>query len=162
MTRAVDVPRAAAALVLAAAAAACSAPPGADPDEIDRWLEERLEPSAPLGAMSAPVGPADPAPDPASPAGISVAYEHPERIEGVRLSCFGDGTLDFTVEVATGTVDGAVTYDRARSVTYEDLRCGPEHEVALPVADATRVRVDGFGADRDGAWYAVVVGDATA
>lgn len=137
-------------LLLALGAAACTAPQGADPDEVQRWMSERdAAADVSLGVMSAPVGPADPEPGPDE--GISVTYPRPERVDGVRLACLGEGTVSFTVEV-TG-VSSSTTEE------HRDLQCGPgEHEVSLPVADATSVRVDGFGADREGAWHAVVVG----
>jgi hypothetical protein len=151
MTRATVAPRAAAVLLLALGAAACTAPQGADPDEVQRWMSERdAAADVSLGVMSAPVGPADPEPGPDE--GISVTYPRPERVDGVRLACLGEGTVSFTVEV-TG-VSSSTTEE------HRDLRCGPEeHEIPLTgVAEATGVRVNAFGADRDGAWSAAVLG----
>lgn len=103
-----------------------------------------------LGEARGRVTPA-PAAEAGSDAGVSLAYADPVRLEGVRLSCLGGGTLDFTVSVATP----AGTTDR----TVADVPCDEAaHEHAVPAAGVTDVRVDASGADRDGAWSAVLLG----
>ncbi|GAA1993302.1 hypothetical protein GCM10009718_33760 [Isoptericola halotolerans] len=102
-----------------------------------------------LGSLSSLVGRSDPAP--ADTDGISLAYDAPATITGVRLTCLGEGTLEFTVHM-DGTGSGS-----SRTVT--DVPGGPDaHEESLSVTEVTEVRVTATGADRDGAWRAVVLG----
>lgn len=138
-------------LLLGGLVAGCS-DPSADEAEIDAWMdaqEQSVEEG--LGRMSGRVDPDDP---PAGPdTGITMTYESPVAVGGVRLSCFGDDTLTFLVEVAERTGAGTMT-------------TGAEHEVAcaegaytaeVGSSEIDAVRVDGFDADHHGAWHAVVL-----
>lgn len=132
---------------------ACSAPAGASQDEIQAWLGRQTHDSAAdgdLGEASGPVSPADAAPRPGE--GITLRYPDPVRLERVRLSCLGGGTLDFALSVAT-SVGGT-------EQTVPDVPCDETaHEHEIPAADVTAIRVDVSGADRDGAWTAVLLGE---
>lgn len=140
------------AVLLVTGAMGCSASDDATgADEAGRWMEERSRDEVVgLGAMSGRIRPADP--EPSETDGVTVTFGASERVDGVRLSCLG-GTVDFTIQVTTGT--GSISF------TVDSVACGTEeHEEPLDVPDATSVRVNGGGADREGAWHAVVLGGA--
>lgn len=134
---------------------ACSSPPvGASQDEIARWMDRSPDESAGdrnLGeatGRSTVVDDAEPAPG----EGITLEYPDPVGLDAVRLSCLGGGTLDFALQVATtaGTTEQTVAA----------VPCDQQpHEQAVPASGVTSVRVDASGADRDGAWNAVLLGD---
>lgn len=111
------------------------------------WVEEGL------GEMSGRVGPDDRQVMPGD--GVRMGFEEPEPVSGVRLSCFGDDTVTFFVEVV---------YEEGNGIRG----LGTEHEVACaegaytatvdtPPVDA--VRVGAYGAELQGAWHAVVLGE---
>lgn len=139
---------AAALLFLACVTTACS-PEGADDAEITRWIEQRPEPpEGNLGTMSSRISPDDPAPGPDG--GAMMMFDDPSWLAAVRLSCLGEGTVSFTIEV-----DG-VTSQRQHNVG--DVPCGEEHEESIDARTATSVRVAAVEADRAGAWHAVLLG----
>lgn len=143
----------AALLVLLAACTAAPPPdPGPRPDEVDAWFGERSRESTPdaLGAATGRVDPADDELDQPADAGITLTYPEPAGLTGVRLSCFGPGSLDFEVHVTTAS--------SRRTYAYADLACDDEVDQAIAADDVTDVRVDAAGADHAGAWHAVVLG----
>lgn len=134
---------------------ACSSPPaGASEDEIAAWMDRSPDASAGDRNLGEATGRSTVADDavPTPGEGISLEYPEPVRLDGVRLSCLGGGTLDFALSVATtaGTTEQTVAA----------VPCDEEpHEQAAPATGVTSVRVDASGADRDGAWNAVLLGD---
>ncbi|MCM3661230.1 hypothetical protein M3148_09535 [Georgenia satyanarayanai] len=124
-----------------------------DPSEVSAWMnaEERAVESG-LGQMSSRVGPGD---GPAQPGnGITVDFEAPLQVAGVRLSCFGEDTLTFLVEVTRDT--GGLSQTTG---VEHDVACGEGAQLAeVPEPKVTAVRVDAYGAEHDGAWHAVILG----
>ena len=76
-------------------------------------------------------------------------------VRGVLASCFGESTVDLTVHLST-TSDGAGTERTA--TTFRALPCGEDTELALEADGVTGVGFSVSGADRDGAWSAMVLG----
>ncbi|WP_282944074.1 hypothetical protein [Cellulomonas endometrii] len=147
------------ALLLCAGAAACSPPAATDDDAVVRWMDARADDAGAdgvLGQATARVGTADREPA-AAPGAVALTFDEPIQVQGLRLSCVGDGTVDLTVYVTTGTAGGGTSTE---ALTYADVACGSTvHEEPLAVQDATGIGFSGSGADRAGAWHAVVVGD---
>ncbi|GIG34906.1 hypothetical protein [Cellulomonas pakistanensis] len=152
------VSRPAAALVVGLAVAGCSAPTGADDEAVTAWMDERAAEPAPddlLGTAAARVGPEDPAPADSSGA-VALRFAAAAHLDGVRLSCLGDGALDFHVYVTTEANAGITQTD---VLTFPDVPCGAEaREKALDLTGVVGVGVTGAGADRRGAWHALVLG----
>lgn len=76
-------------------------------------------------------------------------------VRGVLASCFGESTVDLTVHLST-TSDGAGIERTAK--TFRALPCGEDTELALEADGVTGVGFSVSGADRDGAWSAMVLG----
>jgi hypothetical protein len=134
--------------------AACSPPAGAGEDEIAAWLGRPDDTSAGDRALGEARARITPTPDAETEPGaeISLTYPAPVRLEDVRLSCLGGGTLDFTVSVTTS--------EGTTGRTVADVPCDEAaYEHAVPADGVTDVRVDASGADRDGAWSAVLLGE---
>lgn len=157
MTRAFAI-RAATALVLGLAVAGCSAAAGAEDEEITSWMDDQAAAPRPddlLGTATARVDPADPEPA-ESTAEITLSFAEAAQLDGVRLSCLGEGALDFRVYVTTEANAGITQTD---VLTFPGVPCGAEpQEEALDLTGVVGVGVTGTGADRRGAWHAVVLG----
>jgi hypothetical protein len=137
--------------------AGCSAPQGATADEVARWMADQSAAGSAedsLGSGTAPIEPADGDEVPQDDGGITITFASPARVDGVRFTCLGDGTVDLTVEVTVAAADGGTTTE---PTAFPGLTCGAD-EQPIAVAGATAVTVRGSGADRAGAWSAVVVG----
>lgn len=151
------VARAAAAALLALfAAAACTAPTGPSPEEVSAWMADQDDAAPPPGLLGSATGRVDPgAPAPTGPAQISLDFETATRLDGVRLSCQGEGSLDFDVSVTTEAAGRTWT----EVVAFPDVPCGPDaRDEALDATGVVGVGVTGHGADRAGAWHALVLG----
>lgn len=140
-------------MLLAALATACSDSSGeVDESAIVEWMTgQRESVDRGLGHMSSRIAPGA---GPVQPGdGVSMTFEGPEPVSGVRLSCFGEDTLTFFVEVVQRERTGVLT-----TGTEHEVPCAEgayTAEVEGPEIDA--VRVGAYGAERDGAWYAVVL-----
>lgn len=158
MTRGL-VARTAAGLALAVAVAGCSAPPGPSPEEVTAWMDQQDDAAVDglLGSATGRVAPDDPRPAGASTGDITLSFEVAADLDGVRLSCLGDGALDFDVHVTSESGGGAT---RTEVRTFPDVTCGAEaREEAIGATGVVSVGVTGSGADRAGAWHAEVLGD---
>ncbi|ACZ22626.1 hypothetical protein Sked_27220 [Sanguibacter keddieii DSM 10542] len=152
------------ALSIALVLSACSAEPTSEEveqraREIQQWMGARNEGgvAGTLGAGAGLVSPLDEVPhDQAGrqTPGVTLSYETPVVLEGVLASCFGDGTVDLTVHVAT--VSGEITYDT--STEFPDLPCGEDSELTLEADDVTAIGFSVSGVERDGAYSAVALG----
>lgn len=151
------VARAAAAAVLALLAAACTAPTGPTPEEVSAWMADQDDAPPPAGLLGSATGRVDAGePAPTGPAQISLDFAAAARLDGVRLSCQGEGTLDFDVSVTTEAAAGGT---RTEVVAFRDVPCGPEaRDEALDATGVVGVGVSGYGAERPGAWHALVLG----
>jgi len=152
--------RAVAGTIALAALAACSPPEGGTVEEISSWMSEQDRAGAAadtLGTATSRVGPDDP--EPTDGAGVLIEYDSPAHVEAVRVSCFGDGTLDFAVETTTPD-DAGGSSTTTRGTEVADVACGDDPvDVPLDVDGVTSVRMSGSGADRTGAWHAEVLGE---
>jgi hypothetical protein len=143
--------------VVLLALAACSAPAGGTPEQISAWIAEQDAAdhgTGTLGTATSRVGPGDP--EPSAGTGITLEYDAPARVDAVRVSCFGDGTLDFTVATTSADDHGGST---TRDAEVTDVACGGDPvEIPLDATGVTAVRTTGSGADRTGAWHAEILG----
>ena len=155
MTR-TSVARAAVAL-LALLAAGCTAPTGPTPDEVTAWMDSQDDAAPPAGLLGSATGRVDAGvPEPSDPPQVSLGFETAGRLDGVRLSCLGEGSLDFDVSVTTEEAAGGT---RTQVVTFADVPCGPDaRDEALDATAVVGVGVTGYDADRAGAWHALVLG----
>ena len=110
-----------------------------------------------LGSASGVVVPTEELDDaPAAQQSVAVELGQGQvAVRGVLASCFGESTVDLTVHLAT-TSDGAGTERTA--TTFRALPCGEDTELALEADGVTGVGFSVSGADRDGAWSAMVLG----
>ena len=136
-------------------------PVGGPSEEIQQWMNQQpfagvfTEDS--LGSASGVVVPTEELDDEQA-AQQSVAVELGQgqvAVRGVLASCFGESTVDLTVHLST-TSDGAGTETTA--TTFRALPCGEDTELALEADGVTGVGFSVSGADRDGAWSAMVLG----
>lgn len=153
------VTRTVAGLGLGLAVAGCSAPPGPSEQEVTAWMDQQDDAAVDglLGSATGRVAPDDPRPSGAPTGDVTLSFEAAARLDGVRLSCLGDGALDFDVHVTT-EAGGGVT--RTEVTTFPDVPCGADgREEAIAATGVVSVGVTGSGADRAGAWHAQVLGD---
>ena len=137
-------------------------PVGGPSEEIQQWMNRPLaevltEDS--LGSASGVVVPTEELDDEQA-AQQPVAVELGQgqvAVRGVLASCFGESTVDLTVHLST-TSDGAGTERTA--TTFRALPCGEDTELALQADGVTGVGFSVSGADRDGAWSAMVLGQS--
>lgn|GEM_PF-6403497 len=138
-------------LLLGGCTATPSADAGASDAAIGAWIGDRTREAADdsLGTATARTDPAldDEQPD---DAGITLTYDQPVSLTGVRLSCTGATALDVRVHVTSAV--GQVTTE------YPGVACGDPVEQPVAAQDVTEVRVDASGGDRAGAWHAVLLG----
>lgn len=162
MTRGL-VTRTGAALVVVLAVAGCSGPPGPSQDEVTAWMDAQddAEVDGLLGSATGRVDPGDPEPSDATTGEeITLSFQTAARLDGVRLSCLGDGVLDFDVFVTTAAGDGAT---RTEVVAFADVPCGADaQDEQITASDVVSVGVTGSGAGHAGAWHALVLGSAPA
>ncbi|PYF97890.1 hypothetical protein SAMN05216184_11365 [Georgenia satyanarayanai] len=145
--------RAACLVLLAALVGGCSSAE-VDASQIGEWMsdhEHSVEDG--LGQMSGRVSPDDPPAEPGS--GIAMDFAAPTPVSGVRLSCFGDDTLTFFVEVVREVGNGV----RSDGVEHEVSCAEGAYTADVDSPEADRIRVDAYGAEHDGAWHAVVLAD---
>ena len=139
--------------LLGALVAGCSGD-DVDPAEVDAWMSARehaVEDA--LGQMSGRTGPQD---GPAEPGiGTTMEFEEATPVAGVRLSCFGEDTLTFFVEV----VDELGTGIRTTGVEHEVPCADGDYTADVDNPEANAIRVDAYGAEHEGAWHAVILGD---
>jgi len=140
-------------VLLGALVAGCSGD-DVDASEVNEWMNAQ-EPAVEggLGEMSSRVGPDDGPPQPGD--GITMDFEAATQVAGVRLSCFGDDELIFVVDVVHKTGGGTRTTSVEHAVSCAD----GEYTADVDGADANAVRVDAYGAEHHGAWYAVILGE---
>ena len=141
-------------LVLLGSLAAGCAAPDVDPSEIQRWMDARGAPvEGRVAAMSGIVGPDDRRPQ--DQGAVTTTFAAPVQVSGARLSCFGEDTLTFLVEVVRQEGGSAMT-----SSVEHDVACAAGAvtvDVAEPAAGA--VGVSAYGAAHEGAWHAEILGD---
>lgn len=90
---------------------------------------------------------------------VSLMFPSPAQVDGVQLSCFGDGTLDFTVYVTTDLGDGTTQTEASE---HPDQQCGQDTDVPLTGAGVTEIGFAATGASDGGAWSAEPYGSARA
>ncbi|WP_127572122.1 hypothetical protein [Georgenia faecalis] len=149
--------RAAILLLLGVPVAGCSAPDVPTDDAITLWMDGHLAEEAPAGSLGAATGRFE-AGDAVSrtEGGVVLLLDAAPWVETIQLSCFGEGTADFTVDVAATSGGGGT---EATSIAYADVPCGlGVQEEPIAVAGVTSVGVTGSGAGGAGAWHAVVIG----
>ncbi len=141
--------------------AGCAVEPAVDPRALHAWQdeqdadEERRDDV--LGVLTAGVqrGHDDPG-DAGSQ--ITIEYPHPQTIEHLRFSCFGNGHMSGIVRTTSATGGG--------SEVVEDVACRDSpHRIDLPAAhrtDVERVSFAAYGSDRASEWRLVIVGDLAA
>ncbi|MET0435143.1 MAG: hypothetical protein ABW025_13335 [Cellulomonas sp.] len=157
-----SVTRTGAALVVVLAVGGCSGPPGPSQDEVTAWMDAQddTEVDGLLGSAAGRVDPGDPEPSDTATGEITLSFPAAARLDGVRLSCLGDGVLDFDVFVTTAAGDGAT---RTEVVAFPDVPCGTDaRDEQITASDVVSVGVTGSGAERAGAWRALVLGSAPA
>lgn len=151
-------PRLAAAVILllsAGALAGCAADADApDSAEMQAWSDGVADAvdgeAGVLGVMAAATG---------TDGGgqVTLNFEAPVEVSGVDLSCFGEGTATLSVTVSSD--DGAI-------VLGENLVECAAGTMTVDLSGhgrtATKVQVEGVGADRAGYWAAVARGTAPA
>lgn len=136
-------------VLLGGLAAGCSSAE-VDPSEIDEWMSSQERSLENGGMMSGRVGPGD---EPGPGTGVTMTYEAPTSVGGVRLSCFREDTLMFVVEVTRE--DGAAT--RSTGTEHEVSCAEGDYTAEVDGTEADAIRVDAYGAERDGAWHAVIL-----
>ncbi|WP_454084432.1 hypothetical protein [Georgenia sp. Marseille-Q6866] len=124
-----------------------------DPSEVSAWMNaEEHAAEGGQGQMSSRVGPDDGPPQPGN--GITLDFEAPTQIAGVRLSCFGEDTLTFVVEVVHETGAGGI---QAAGVEHAVSCAEGDYTADVDGSEASAVRVDAYGAEHHGAWRAVIL-----
>src|SRR5690606_30101342 len=109
--------------------------------EISAWMNaEEHAAEGGQGQMSSRVGPDD---APAQPGdGITMDFEAPTQVAGVRLSCFGEDELTFVVEVVREEGGGI----QATGVEHAVPCADGDYTADVDGADAKAIRVDAYGA----------------
>jgi len=135
-------------------------PVGGPSEEIQQWMNQPfpgVSTEGSLGSASGVVVPTEDLDDEqAAQQPVAVELGQGEvAVRGVLASCFGESTVDLTVHLST-TSDGAGTERTA--TTFRALPCGEDTELALEADGVTGVGFSVSGADRDGAWSAMVLG----
>jgi hypothetical protein len=138
--------------------AGCAGPPPVDEAALNAWEKRQTatESDHELGAMyarqSAGQGPTGD--DDEVDRGITIRYEHPETLDHLEFSCFGDGHMSGSITVVSGStsrnrwIDPMSCSDGQQRI---DLRRGERSEV-------DSVSFNGFDSDRDSAWSVRVIG----
>ncbi|PWD49447.1 hypothetical protein C8046_00650 [Serinibacter arcticus] len=140
--------------------AACSTPERATPEELQTWLDDReRRPAAAnsLGSGSGLTSPVDAGVGRGST--VSLTFLSPTSVDGVRVSCFGEGTLDFAVHVTSEPESDTV---QTEIQTFEDQRCGQDSDLPVAGDNVTAIGFTASGSSREGAWSAEALGAASA
>jgi hypothetical protein len=134
--------------------AGCAGPPPVDEAALHAWEKRQMatDSDRDAGAMFARVSPRDDAGDRPGTA-ITIEYAHPEMIDHLEFSCFGDGHMrgSFTV----------LSRSTTRSSGGELLSCSAGHQrIDLPRtwrSHVDRITFNAADSDRDSAWYVRVI-----
>ena len=138
--------------------AGCAGPPPVDEAALHAWEKRQMatDSDRDLGAMYAPESPGQSATgnDDEIDRGITITFAHPETVDHLEFSCFGDGHMIGSVTVVSGST--------SRNDITEALPCGDgEQRIDLRRtwrADVDSISFNGFDSDRDSAWNVRVIG----
>lgn len=140
-------------LVAITAVVVSCAPTPPDPDDLAAWMRdwaaEQDDTDGLVASATAVAGRSVVAAD-QSDGGITVTLSHPEPVSSFEFSCYGDGTMRFSVMVRQGSSHIGFS-------TAEPLACanGP-HTIAAPDpgAPVSEITFTGFDASNQTAWGA--------
>lgn len=141
--------------------AGCAAPPPVDEAALNAWEKRQMatESDRDRGAMFAQESAGQGATgatgaDDEVDHGITISFAHPETLDHLEFSCFGDGHMSGSLRVVSGSTS------RLRFV--DGLSCSDgEQRIDLQRSerpDVDSISFNGFDSDRDSAWYVRVVG----
>lgn len=138
--------------------AGCAGPPSVDEAALHAWEKRQMaaESDRDLGAMFAeePAGQSATGNDDEIDRGVTITFAHPETVDHLEFSCFGDGHMSGSVMV--------VSRDTSRNHIIEAMPCGDgERRIDLRRtwrADVDSISFNGFDSDRDSAWNVRVIG----
>ncbi|MBT1677667.1 hypothetical protein [Curtobacterium aurantiacum] len=142
--------------------AGCSGPPPVDEAALHAWEKRQMatESDRDRGAMfaQASAGQGATGDDDEADRGITISFAHPETLDHLEFSCFGDGHMSGSLRVVSGSMS------RVRFV--DELSCSDgEQHIDLQRserADVDSISFNGFDSDRDSAWYVRVIGSEPA
>jgi len=137
--------------------AGCAGPP-VDEAALHAWEKRQMaaESDRDLGAMFAeePAGQSATGNDDEIDRGVTITFAHPETVDHLEFSCFGDGHMSGSVMV--------VSRETSRNHIIEAMPCGDgEQRIDLRRtwrADVDSISFNGFDSDRDSAWNVRVIG----
>ncbi|PYY60762.1 MULTISPECIES: hypothetical protein [unclassified Curtobacterium] len=140
--------------------AGCAGPPPVDEAALHAWEKRQMatdsDSDRDLGAMYAPesAGQSATGNDDEIDRGITITFAHPETVDHLEFSCFGDGHMSGSVMVVSGST--------SRNHITESMPCGDgEQRIDLRRtwrADVDSISFNGFDSDRDSAWNVRVIG----
>ena len=121
-----------------------------DPDELQRWMNERQAEESKLGLANL-TGLAEKGESPTEGEGISAGFEEPRVVNSLEFSCTGSEAM--TVSIA---IEGNGT---STSSEQAGLKCDESpHYILQSQNGVTKVTANASSADGFGAWAVVVVG----
>jgi hypothetical protein len=134
--------------------AGCAGPPPVDEAALSAWEKRQraVESDTELGALFAAVSPGDDDSD-APGTGVTITFPHPESVDHLEFSCFGDGHMS-----GSSTI-GSAGASQTRPTDPMSCRDGSQR-IDLPAElrrRADSVSFNGFGSDRDSAWYVRII-----
>jgi len=138
--------------------AGCAGPPPVDEAALHAWEKRQMATHSDrdLGAMYAEesAGQSATGNDDEIDRGVTITFAHPETVDHLEFSCFGDGHMSGSVLVVSGST--------SRNHITEAMPCGDgEQRIDLRRtwrADVDSVSFNGFDSDRDSAWNVRVIG----
>jgi len=138
--------------------AGCAGPSPVDEAALHAWEKRQMaaESDRDLGAMFAeePAGQSATGNDDEIDRGVTITFAHPETVDHLEFSCFGDGHMSGSVMV--------VSRETSRNHIIEAMPCGDgEQRIDLRRtwrADVDSISFNGFDSDRDSAWNVRVIG----
>lgn len=138
--------------------AGCAGPPPIDEAALHAWEKRQMaiDSDRDLGAMYAPesAGQSATGNDDEIDRGVTITFAHPETVDHLEFSCFGDGHMSGSVMVVSGGT--------SRNNITEAMPCSDgEQRIDLRRtwrADVDSISFNGFGSDRDSAWHVRVIG----
>jgi outer membrane murein-binding lipoprotein Lpp len=138
--------------------AGCAGPPPVDEAALSAWEKRQMaiDSDRDLGAMYAQesAGQSATGNDDEIDRGVTITFAHPETVDHLEFSCFGDGHMSGSVTVVSGGT--------SRNHITEAMPCSDgEQHIGLRRnwrADVDSISFNGFDSDRDSAWYVRVIG----
>ena len=134
--------------------AGCAGPPPVDEAALSAWEKRQraVESNTELGALFAAVSPGDDDSDEPG-TGVTITFPHPESVDHLEFSCFGDGHMSGSFTI------GSAGASQTRPTDPMSCRDGSQR-IDLPAElrrRAESVSFNGFGSDRDSAWYVRII-----